>query len=736
MTVLEQIETVIDKTYTTFKWFIEVIFAVIVGVLIIDMLAPPPIERAADVSAAVHDKDGELLHAFSNSAQRWRFAVELDEVDPAFIDRLISIEDKRFFEHFGVDALAVMRAARSSARAGRVVSGASTITMQTARLLEPRPRTVPSKIIEMLRAFQLERRLTKTEILEMYLTLAPYGGNIEGVRAASLLYFDKEPKMLSTAEQALLIALPQAPEARRPDRRIVAARAARDQVIDKLADQQLISPTMAQEAKAERVPAARAHMPNTAYHAARAAVRAFDNALPTARNNWAHIRARSNIRASIDGGMQRELMQIVAARATTIEDGATISAMIIDNARQHVRAMIGSTGKDVPGGWIDMTSAVRSPGSTLKPFIYALAFEDGLANAETVIDDMPRAFGDYTPENFDRTFRGEVRIKEALQHSLNLPAVNVLEKIGVARFEGVLGGAGVALRRTNSAKVKDPSLAIALGGTGVRAVDLGVLYSALGNDGLVRPLSYLEGAPDTGAQDYRLMSPSTAAHINQILAEVPALEGRAPRTLSQNAPLVAYKTGTSYGYRDAWAAGHDGAYTVVVWVGRADGAARAAKTGRQTAAPILFDVFDALGLAPRDDAQRIQLASANDPDFGKTTDNPLSAFEQRARDSASLGAALNALQVDRSVPPTIVFPKNGVELFLNSETPQTYSLRARGGTQYAQGVGAQGEPYRWFVDGKEISAAKWAPPTVGFYELSVVDANGVRAASKVRVRAQ
>jgi penicillin-binding protein 1C len=655
----------------------------------LDLLFPPPLKRAQDLSPMVTDRNGEWLHAFATPEGRWRFAADLDAVDPVFVERLIAVEDKRFYAHWGVDPLAVMRAGLASAKAGRVTSGASTITMQTARLLEPRKRTLAAKAIEMIRAVQIERRLTKEEILELYLTLAPYGGNIEGVRAASRLYFDKEPVRLTDAEQALLIALPQAPEARRPDLRPEAARTARKEVLQKLAAAGALSETLAAEAEGARLPPSRRPLPRMAYHAS---LRLAASAEP-------------GVTAStLDAALQRRAEAMLAGYVQRFDDGATASLIIVENKTRAVRASVGSSGLDAKGGWIDLTAATRSPGSTLKPFIYGLAFEAGYASPDTVIDDMPRAFGDYMPENFDRTFRGEVRVREALQHSLNVPAVRALDRVGAERFAALLRAAGVDLKTPLRAE-RSMGLALALGGAGVTAQEIATLYAGLGSGGEIAPLVWTAEGDGKAAKAYRLFSEETAARVSTILADAPALEGRAPADLARKATRVAFKTGTSYGYRDAWAAGHGGGYTVVVWAGRADGAPRPGATGRNTAAPLLFDIFDML---ERDGAAEQDVEP-------EPHEEPLIAMARFDR-------------AQEAPPPQIVFPRDGVEVFLGAGE-RGFSLAARGGEG----------GHHWYVNGEPVAEettsgrAVWRPARAGFYDVTVVDASGRKARSKVRV---
>lgn len=668
--------------------FLSLVFA---AIALTDLLFPPPIHRASDVSAIVTDRNGYWLHAFATKDGRWRFSADLDQIDPAFVRELIAVEDKRFWTHWGVDPLAVARAGWSAAQSGRIVSGASTITMQTARLLEPRDRHLGSKIIEMLRAFQLERRLTKREILELYLTLAPYGGNLEGVRAASLIYYGREPDRMTPAERAMLIALPQAPEARRPDRRRAAAADSRSMILKRLVAEGALDASAAADAESSPVIGKRKIFPRLAYHAAAERARQRRG-------------AASTIVSTIDIVKQQTAERLLADHIATVSDGATAAAIVVDDRTGEVLASVGSSSLDVAGGWIDLTDRVRSPGSLLKPFIYALAFEDGAISANTVIDDMPRGFGGYRPENFDRTYRGEVRVKDALQHSLNVPAVAMLDKVGVERFAAMLAETGAKFRRRKNAD-DHASLAFALGGAGVTLRDVATLYAGLANGGRVKPLAWtIMDKPDVAG--VQLFAGDTAERINVILRGTPSLSGRAPAALSASAPIIAYKTGTSYGYRDAWAAGHADGLTVVVWVGRADGAPRPGETGRKAAAPLLFALFDALSNGQ----------SRRPADVEEGT--PAPGLVRLAAPSAK-------------APPTILYPVPGSEIYPDAFGGDGVVFAASGG---------DGD-YRWYVDGEEVKAPStqsrpvWRPNSTGFYDIAVVDAQGRAASAKVRVAA-
>ncbi|WOI53106.1 penicillin-binding protein 1C [Parvularcula sp. LCG005] len=659
----------------------------VAGVLLLDRLFPPPIERGHEVSTVVSDRYGNPLRAFPVANGRWRLAATLDDIDPAYIRALIEIEDQRFYQHHGVDGLALSRALRDWVRYGEIRSGASTITMQTARLLEPRPRTVPSKIVEMIRAVQLEARLDKDEILELYLTLTPYGGNIEGLRAASWAWFGREPRALSPDQIALLIALPQAPEARRPDRHPAAAKSARGRILNRLTDADMLAPDRAEDASDEDVPRSRHAFPNDAWHLAETVkARSIDRDLTT----------------TIDLPLQRAAARRMARLAAEGGDGVQAAAIIIEIDTRAVRALIGSAGRDRAGGWIDLSQRKRSPGSTLKPFIYAMAFDDGLANAETRINDLPARFAHYRPENFDRTFRGEVTIAQALQHSLNVPAVQILDSIGANRFLSMLSYGGSLPTLPNSSEV-DVGLAVALGGLGLTLQDLGALYAALGDEGEARPLRFLE-SDAAGTDAHRLVSAESAAEIISILQNAPAPPGRPPAALTAGSPRVAYKTGTSYGYRDAWAAGLANGYAIVVWTGRPDGAPRSGVTGRQAALPALFDLFDLT-------------AQTGQPTRAPLTD----------RQPPVMHAPALARFAPTDTAPMILFPPDNAEVWAD-HPGKGFVLSARGE-----------QPLTWYADGTEVTvdaggAPLWTPPGEGFYRLAVVDASGRTTAAKIRVR--
>lgn len=667
--------------------------ALVAMVLLLDVLFPPPLEREGGVSVLVTDRTGKPLRAFPTPDGRWRFDVDLDQVDPDFIDALVRVEDKRFWDHHGTDWLGLFRAAFDSLTAGEIVSGGSTLTMQTARMLEPRPRNAGSKLVEIWRANQIERRLSKREILELYLSLTPYGGNLEGVRAASWSYFGHEVDRLSTDEIALLIALPQSPEVRRPDRRPEYAARSRDWVAEKLARYGVFTESDMQEVVASAVPAQRLAFPDRAWHGAEAVLASGP---------------REDARSTLDAALQAELERIALTRAEAEGSDVQVSVIVVHIPTRAVRALVGSASRERAGGWLDLTDRSRSPGSTLKPFIYALAFDDGVASADTRIQDLPSRFAGYQPENFDRMFHGDVRVSDALQHSLNVPAVLMLDRIGAERFSAQLSIAG-ARPRVSGARGQSAGLAIALGGAGLTGRELAVLYSALGDGGVAKPLVWRAEEEQLSRADpgRRLISEASAAEILRILQGSPSPEGRMPGSLTRDAPQIAFKTGTSYGYRDAWAAAVSGQHAIVVWVGRADGAPRTGVTGREIALPILFEMADRAAHHLRDDGDsELRLSAA-----------PLTPAR----------GALRAFSAER--PPEILFPPQGAELWagtVDGRAPRPFVLAGRG-------LGA----LDWYIDGvpaqtDDSGAPVWRPDQPGFYQVTAVDSAG--RSSRVRVR--
>ncbi len=655
-------------------------------------LGPPPLGRHMPYSHVVLDREGKLLRAYATPEGRWRLPETVKDVDPRFLKILFAYEDKRFWTHDGVDLEALTRAAFQFATTGHIVSGGSTITMQVARLLEPRrERSLDAKLHQIVRALELEHDLTKNQILSLYLTLAPYGGNLEGIRAASLAYFGKEPKKLTLSEAALLVALPQSPEFRRPDRFANAARAARDRVLDRVAAAGVVPRDEIARAKAQDVPHARKELPVLAPHSS-------DKIVSAEPDRFAH-------RLTIDASLQKTLEDLARDRARAIGPQVSAAILAVDNASGEVRARVGSADFFDPAraGQVDMTRALRSPGSTLKPFIYGMGFEDGFIHPETLIDDKPIRFGSYKPENFDLTFQGTVTVRRALQFSLNVPAIAVLDKVGVPRLAARLTQVGASLVLPTG---EAPGLAMGLGGVGVRLNDLVMLYTGLARLGSAVPLTERQGEV---AAPVRLLDPVAAWYVGNVLIGAPPPENASPGH-------IAYKTGTSYGYRDAWAIGFDGRMTIGVWVGRPDGAPVPGLVGRASAAPILFDAFARSGhtTVPLPHAPRGAIVAPTDK-----LPPPLQQFTP--------GGTL----VSVSEPPRIMFPPDGARLELSGGTaPDPLALKIAGGraplTVMVNGVPLAAQPGR--------RTFFFTPDGPGFARLTVMDARG--ATDTVTVRLQ
>ncbi|EDQ32866.1 penicillin-binding protein 1C [Hoeflea phototrophica DFL-43] len=667
-----------------------------------DRAYPPPLDAAREMSREVVDRDGELLRAFTTRDGYWRLPVDLEEVDPDYIKMLIAYEDRRFFSHVGVDPLAMLRAgAQFIGNGGRIVSGGSTITMQVARLIEPRAkRSLPAKLRQMARALQIERRLGKEEILEFYLTLAPYGGNIEGVRAASLAWFGREPKKLSLSQSALLVALPQAPEARRPDRNRAIAEKARNRVLERMSTAGLIPSSEIMRASAAAISTGRRAMPDLAAHLADRAL----GAQPDSRK----------VMLTLDRALQARLEDLARESAPRLGPKLSLAIVLADGRSGKVLASVGSTWHldAARAGAIDMTRAVRSPGSTLKPFIYGLVFEDAIADPQTLIDDAPANFAGYRPRNFDRDYVGEVSLIEALQMSLNVPAVRLLEAVGPQRLLSRFRRGGIELDLPPGGA---PGLAIGLGGAGVSLRDLVQLYTSFVNGGTA--LALVDGSGGSGSDgdepllrlEHPVLDRQASWRVADILAGVDA---------PQNSPRLAisYKTGTSYGYRDAWAIGFDGRHVLGVWVGRADAAPVPGMSGISTAAPLLFDAFVRTGIKP--------VAFPSPPPGLVVRGRGDLPFALRKFGS---GGETGVAVAGASPPPRIVYPPQGARVALN----------ARGSGRLAPLViklqGGEG-PYRLIANGAPVQrpssrkTINWTPDGAGASTLTVMDAEG-RAAS-------
>ncbi|PYG29546.1 penicillin-binding protein 1C [Pelagimonas varians] len=624
-------------------------------------------------SPEVRDRNGVLLRAYTIEDGLWRMELSPDQVDPLFYKMLIAYEDKRFYQHGGIDPLATVRAFGQAVRHGRVVSGASTLTMQVARLLEDGSTgRWDGKLRQMRLALALERQLGKEQILAIYLRIAPYGGNIEGLRAASLAWLGKEPKRLTPAEAAFLVSLPQAPESRRPDRHPEAARIARDRVLMRMVQAGVIDTETALAGQSDPAPNGRHAVPQLAPHMS-------DRAISAGPGRYD---------LTLDANVQQSLETLVADHMASRDPRLSMAIVVADHQSGEILASVGSpdyTGT-VGQGFVDMTQALRSPGSTLKPLVYGLAFDRGLAHPETLILDTPVQFGAYAPQNFDGVFRGELSVRRALQLSLNIPVIRLTEALGSAHLLAAMKQAGTKPQLQGGA----PGLALSLGGLGVSLQDMVQLYAALARGGESVPLRWLSEREAEAAR--RILSPASAWQVGHILAGVtpPALAGPPGR--------VAYKTGTSYGHRDAWALGWDGQFVAGVWIGRPDGTPVPGAFGGSDAAPVLFQALERARLKsvplPPPPPETLLVARAQLP-------LNLQRFGPRQKASGL----------------RLTFPPDGARL---EAAAGGVPIKLRGGVP----------PFTLLVDGAVGLSGLYRPDFItppmgpGFTKLSVVDAQG------------
>ncbi|HEX5757791.1 MAG TPA: penicillin-binding protein 1C [Thermoanaerobaculia bacterium] len=559
--------------------------------LLLSLLFPFPWEKLERPPAVVvADRAGAPLRFFLPADERWRLPVRLAELPPELPRALVAAEDRWFWRHPGVNPFAAARAAWTSLRAGRVVSGASTLPMQVARMAEPGPRTLASKLRESFRALQLERRFGKREVLELYLNLAPYGGNVEGAGAAAWFHFGKSPDRLSLGEVALLVALPRAPNRFDPAAAPAAARAARDGVLRRLAARGVFTEAEIADALRQPLPSARRAPPFAAPHFAELAV--------------ARYPATPRLATTLDAGLQRAAEEQVRRRLGELrrQGIGNAAVVVLENHTRAVRALVGSGGffDRHYQGQVDGAVARRSPGSALKPFLYAMALDEGRVLPDSYLLDIPTDYSGYVAENYDERYRGRVTVREALVQSLNACAVRLLAEVGLPRFQDLLVRGGLA---TLDREPLAYGLPLVLGAGEVTLLDLTNLYATLAEGGLHRPARLLE--TPARAEEPRpeaLFSRATAQVIVEILADVRRPDLPDSWALARDAPGVAWKTGTSYGHRDAWAIGLSGRYAIGVWVGNFDGTPRQGISGSQHAGPLLFDLFRAVdpgGRAPR-----------------------------------------------------------------------------------------------------------------------------------------
>ncbi|MCV6587744.1 MAG: penicillin-binding protein 1C [Marinobacterium sp.] len=583
-------------------------------------LALPDLQRSQ--ARLVTDRHGEPLRAFADSDGVWRYPATLEQVSPAYLEALLGYEDRWFWWHPGVNPFALLRASWQNLQSGRVISGGSTLSMQVARLLHPHPRTLWGKLQQLARTLQLEWQLSKREILTLYLNLAPFGGTLQGVQAASYGYLDKPAALLTDAEAALLAVLPQAPSRLRPDRHPVLAQQARDKVLARL---QTLGEWPAARVQAARLETVLARQPRTPQQAPLLSRRLIQQ-----------YPGQSLITTTLDSTLQRALAQRVRDYGRRLPEGSSAAVLLVDNRTAQVLAYVGSADFADPSraGHVDMVQAVRSPGSTLKPFLYGMALDAGLIHSESLLSDTPRYGQTYQPGNFSRGFSGPVSAAQALRRSLNIPAVNLLARLGPYLFNARLANAGVKLRIPDGRA----SEALVLGGAGTSLEQLVTGYQALAGSGATKPLRYRLNEPTTTQPRY-LLSPGAAVIVHRML-QLPV--GRSSRLSRLQPAAMVWKTGTSYGYRDSWALGVSEQYTMGVWIGRPDGTPLPGFYGRNTAVPLLQQLI-------------ARLPDQTVPAMPDTVSPAMICWPQGTRQQTGLPCpqARRALLLNQTAPPTL-----------------------------------------------------------------------------------
>ena len=574
--------------------------------LIIDKFLPIPIKHNQydHFAQLIVAEDGTPLRAFADKQGVWRYPVTFDEVSARYIDTLIAYEDRWFWIHPGVNPFALLRAALQNFSNGRLISGGSTLTMQLARILDPHQRSIAGKLKQIFRALQLEWHYSKSQILSFYLNRAPFGGPIEGVQAASFAYLSKPAKELSLAEAALLSVLPQSPSRYRPDRHPQRATKARNKVLDRLYSYGYITKEQLTDAKLEVVVPQLDARPMLAPILSQRLnsqfkkqfkekfkepfTKQFKTDNPESLSTQQLPDTIGIVKTTINANLQSNLESLVAHYVQQLPAKSSVAVLVVNHHNLQVKAYLASADffSAERFGQVDMIKALRSPGSTLKPFLYAMALDEGLISSHSMLMDEELNVSGYTPQNFTQSFSGAVSMSEALQRSLNIPAIQVLQFLGPGLFHAKLENAGLKLHLPAAAK---PNLSMILGGTGVRLEQLVSAYTAFSRAGKAGKLRYSSESP---IKESYLMSPGSAWIIRNILSQIQYRHSLSNVT-DQGIP-IAWKTGTSYGFRDAWAIGMTADYTIGIWTGRPDGTPVPGYYGTQTAVPLLRMVSENL----------------------------------------------------------------------------------------------------------------------------------------------
>ncbi|MBF0618711.1 MAG: penicillin-binding protein 1C [Candidatus Omnitrophica bacterium] len=660
-------------------------------------IVPLPTDAIKNIhySTEVLDKDGRLLYTFLNDQGRWQLPMELTKLDDRFIKAMLSIEDHNFYRHPGVDVSAIIRSSFLNLSNGRIISGASTISMQTIRLIEGRKRSMVNKVIEIVHAIRLEQLYSKAKILKMYVELAPYGGNIHGVRAASLRYFDKEPDDLTLAESALLAGLPQSPSRLRPDRYPQRAKVRRDRVLASMLRTGDIDQKAYAQAIQQPVIVGYYEFPKEAPHFALYIKSRFtsEKAVRTSLDSRLQQFAQSALKETVDH-----------LKGQGVSNGAIV---IIENRTGKVRALVGSADfmSAADQGQVNGALSSRSPGSALKPFTYALALQTGRYSTRTILDDVPSRYAEYLPHNYDKTFRGQVTLRDALVDSLNIPAVEVLDDVGYRVLHELLRDAGL---KTLSPDPDRYGLSLTLGSPDVRLIELTNAYAMMARLGVYKPFTLVEA--DDGTLGRRLLNEGAAYIIADILSDTGRLQSIGLYRNEKINPKIAFKTGTSYGQRDAWTFAYNPEFTVGVWLGNFNGKSSKALVGIEAATPLAVRLFDWM--------------YANNAVVWYVKPGTVLAEANDGLSVKSIGLDKNTMTrgafVDPAKRPEIVSPAGGAEYFVSGVAGSTHEIDLQAKVPH------EAEKLYWFVNGALYKTALpqeklFLPMTPGMYQITCAD---------------
>lgn len=530
-------------------------------------------------STAVTADKGEIIHAFLSKDQKWRFKIQTTEIHPDLTTAFINKEDKYFYYHPGINGFAIVRAAFNNTLQNKKTSGASTITMQVVRLLEPRERTYINKFIEIFRAFQLELAYSKEEILELYINFVPYGSNIEGVKAASLLYFQKSPEQLSLAQIVSLTIIPNRPVSLNPQKHPQQLMIERNKWLQRFSEEELFESSRIQDALKENVSAERKALPRRAQHLSIRLHKKYP--LKTEINTTIKLSTQERAQITLENYMAR-------IKQMGIHNSALI---IFNNETKKTEAYIGSQDFNDSqfDGQVDGVNSIRSPGSTLKPLIYGMAFDKGILTPKMVIEDIPTNFDGYIPTNFDEHFNGLVSVEKSLAYSLNIPAVKTIEQLTPKSVSKTLAQSGFKQIKRDEAHL---GLSLSLGGCGVTLEELTHLYTIFAQKGMLHSYPILQ--QDSSSLYTPVLSEASSYMISEILTQITRPDLPNNMQSSFHVPHIAWKTGTSYGRKDAWCIGYNQKYTIGVWIGNFDATGVHELTGTDIATPLLFELFNTL----------------------------------------------------------------------------------------------------------------------------------------------